>query len=135
MTVCVCVCPPQSPSHKNKRQQQELIQELRRKQVKDSRHVYEGKDGAIEDIITGNISGAWLQSLNTHTHKITLSVSCMRVFSAATHSVIQSSTRRDSKPTNTTTLALFKLHCQMFEKQRYNLMSPNMNVSDDHCLS
>uniref|UniRef100_A0A8C4GEA0 Formin-like 2a n=1 Tax=Dicentrarchus labrax TaxID=13489 RepID=A0A8C4GEA0_DICLA len=42
----------ESPSHKNKRQQQELIQELRRKQVKDSRHVYEGKDGAIEDIIT-----------------------------------------------------------------------------------
>ncbi|KAG8000707.1 Formin-like protein 3, partial [Nibea albiflora] len=32
--------------------QKELIQELRRKQVKDSRHVYEGKDGAIEDIIT-----------------------------------------------------------------------------------
>lgn len=43
----------QSPSHKNKRQQQELIAELRKKQVKDSRHVYEGKDGAIEDIITG----------------------------------------------------------------------------------
>ncbi|KAA0716076.1 Formin-like protein 2 [Triplophysa tibetana] len=42
-----------SPSHKNKRQQQDLITELRRKQVKDSRHVYEGKDGAIEDIITG----------------------------------------------------------------------------------
>lgn len=41
-----------SPSHKNKRQQQELIQELRRKQVKDNRLVYEGKDGAIEDIIT-----------------------------------------------------------------------------------
>ncbi|XP_057191523.1 formin-like protein 2 isoform X4 [Triplophysa rosa] len=42
-----------SPSHKNKRQQQQdLITELRRKQVKDSRHVYEGKDGAIEDIIT-----------------------------------------------------------------------------------
>ncbi|KAG2459421.1 FMNL3 protein, partial [Polypterus senegalus] len=41
-----------SPSHKNKRQQQELIAELRRKQVKDNRHVYEGKDGAIEDIIT-----------------------------------------------------------------------------------
>ncbi|KAK1903273.1 Formin-like protein 3 [Dissostichus eleginoides] len=38
--------------HKSKRQQQELIQELRKKQVKDSRHVYEGKDGAIEDIIT-----------------------------------------------------------------------------------
>uniref|UniRef100_A0A672K968 Formin like 2 n=1 Tax=Sinocyclocheilus grahami TaxID=75366 RepID=A0A672K968_SINGR len=49
--VCVCVCV-QSPSHKNKRQQQELIAELRKKQVKDSRHVYEGKDGAIEDIIT-----------------------------------------------------------------------------------
>uniref|UniRef100_A0A087XN34 Formin-like 2b n=1 Tax=Poecilia formosa TaxID=48698 RepID=A0A087XN34_POEFO len=41
-----------SPSHKGKRQQQELITELRRKQGKDSRHVYEGKDGAIEDIIT-----------------------------------------------------------------------------------
>ncbi|KAG5283286.1 hypothetical protein AALO_G00040410 [Alosa alosa] len=41
-----------SPSQKNKRQQQELIAELRKKQVKDSRHVYEGKDGAIEDIIT-----------------------------------------------------------------------------------
>uniref|UniRef100_A0A8C4N0N8 Formin like 2 n=1 Tax=Equus asinus asinus TaxID=83772 RepID=A0A8C4N0N8_EQUAS len=34
-------------------QQQELIAELRRRQVKDNRHVYEGKDGAIEDIITG----------------------------------------------------------------------------------
>uniref|UniRef100_A0A8C7WI59 Formin like 2 n=1 Tax=Oncorhynchus mykiss TaxID=8022 RepID=A0A8C7WI59_ONCMY len=35
-------------------QQQEVIAELRKKQVKDtgSRHVYEGKDGAIEDIIT-----------------------------------------------------------------------------------
>jgi len=32
-----------------------LIAELRKKQVKDSRHVYEGKDGAIEDIITGNL--------------------------------------------------------------------------------
>uniref|UniRef100_A0A3B3BKQ5 Formin-like 2b n=1 Tax=Oryzias melastigma TaxID=30732 RepID=A0A3B3BKQ5_ORYME len=38
--------------HKGKRQQQELITELRRRQGKDSRHVYEGKDGAIEDIIT-----------------------------------------------------------------------------------
>lgn len=43
----------QSPSHKGKRQQQELISELRKRQGKDSRHVYEGKDGAIEDIITG----------------------------------------------------------------------------------
>ncbi|KAA0713216.1 Formin-like protein 3 [Triplophysa tibetana] len=42
----------QSPSHKGKRQQQELISELRKRQGKDSRHVYEGKDGAIEDIIT-----------------------------------------------------------------------------------
>uniref|UniRef100_A0A670IJQ8 Formin like 2 n=1 Tax=Podarcis muralis TaxID=64176 RepID=A0A670IJQ8_PODMU len=47
--------PLQSPSHKTKRQQQELIAELRRRQVKDNRHVYEGKDGAIEDIITGKI--------------------------------------------------------------------------------
>uniref|UniRef100_A0A3P8VGU7 Formin-like 2b n=1 Tax=Cynoglossus semilaevis TaxID=244447 RepID=A0A3P8VGU7_CYNSE len=42
----------ESPSHRGKRQQQELLTELRRKQGKDSRHVYEGKDGAIEDIIT-----------------------------------------------------------------------------------
>uniref|UniRef100_A0A3Q2WPT8 Formin-like 2b n=1 Tax=Haplochromis burtoni TaxID=8153 RepID=A0A3Q2WPT8_HAPBU len=42
-----------SPSHRGKRQQQELITELRRRQGKDSRHVYEGKDGTIEDIITG----------------------------------------------------------------------------------
>ncbi|XP_068458107.1 formin-like protein 2 isoform X1 [Clinocottus analis] len=41
-----------SPSHRGKRQQQELFTELRRRQGKDSRHVYEGKDGAIEDIIT-----------------------------------------------------------------------------------
>ncbi|NXO26926.1 FMNL2 protein, partial [Cisticola juncidis] len=41
-----------SPGHKSRRQQQELIAELRRRQVKDNRHVYEGKDGAIEDIIT-----------------------------------------------------------------------------------
>uniref|UniRef100_A0A4W3IP27 Formin like 2 n=1 Tax=Callorhinchus milii TaxID=7868 RepID=A0A4W3IP27_CALMI len=36
-----------------KRQQQELIAELRRKQVREHRQMYEGKDGAIEDIITG----------------------------------------------------------------------------------
>ncbi|KAM6958360.1 formin-like protein 2 isoform 2-T2 [Tautogolabrus adspersus] len=41
-----------SPSHRGRRQQQELLTELRRRQGKDSRHVYEGKDGAIEDIIT-----------------------------------------------------------------------------------
>ncbi|CAB1425949.1 unnamed protein product [Pleuronectes platessa] len=41
-----------SPSHKGKRQPKELMSELRRRQGKDSRHVYEGKDGAIEDIIT-----------------------------------------------------------------------------------
>lgn len=83
----MCVCSPQSPSHKNKRQQQELIQELRRKQVKDSRHVYEGKDGAIEDIITGNITEASLQLLttltDTHTTHNTLRALCMKVFSGA----------------------------------------------------
>ncbi|XP_074663716.1 formin-like protein 3 isoform X4 [Strix aluco] len=36
----------------NKWQQQELIAELRRRQAKDHRPVYEGKDGTIEDIIT-----------------------------------------------------------------------------------
>ncbi|XP_051865564.1 formin-like protein 3 isoform X1 [Pristis pectinata] len=41
-----------SPCPRNKRQQQELIAELRRRQVKDHPSVYEGKDGTIEDIIT-----------------------------------------------------------------------------------
>ncbi|NXC33789.1 FMNL3 protein, partial [Campylorhamphus procurvoides] len=39
-------------SQRNKWQQQELIAELRRRQAKDHRPVYEGKDGTIEDIIT-----------------------------------------------------------------------------------
>ncbi|XP_078287674.1 formin-like protein 3 [Rhinoraja longicauda] len=41
-----------SPCPRNKRQHQELIAELRRRQVKDHPAVYEGKDGTIEDIIT-----------------------------------------------------------------------------------
>uniref|UniRef100_A0A674KG06 Formin like 3 n=1 Tax=Terrapene triunguis TaxID=2587831 RepID=A0A674KG06_9SAUR len=41
------------PLQRNKWQQQELIAELRRRQAKEHRPVYEGKDGAIEDIITG----------------------------------------------------------------------------------
>uniref|UniRef100_H2LUA1 Formin-like 3 n=1 Tax=Oryzias latipes TaxID=8090 RepID=H2LUA1_ORYLA len=43
--------PKVQPSRK-RHQQQELIAELRRRQAKDHRPVYEGKDGAIEDIIT-----------------------------------------------------------------------------------
>uniref|UniRef100_A0A8C2H6R4 Formin-like 3 n=1 Tax=Cyprinus carpio TaxID=7962 RepID=A0A8C2H6R4_CYPCA len=38
---------------KKRQQQHELIAELRRRQAKDHRPVYEGKDGTIEDIITG----------------------------------------------------------------------------------
>uniref|UniRef100_A0A674BIG0 Formin-like 3 n=1 Tax=Salmo trutta TaxID=8032 RepID=A0A674BIG0_SALTR len=38
---------------KKRQQQQELISELRKRQAKDHRPVYEGKDGTIEDIITG----------------------------------------------------------------------------------
>lgn len=45
---------PQLSLQRNKWQQQELIAELRRRQAKDHRPVYEGKDGTIEDIITGN---------------------------------------------------------------------------------
>ncbi|XP_043303249.1 formin-like protein 3 isoform X3 [Cervus canadensis] len=41
-----------TPSQRNKWQQQELIAELRRRQAKEHRPVYEGKDGTIEDIIT-----------------------------------------------------------------------------------
>uniref|UniRef100_A0A8C6IPA1 FH2 domain-containing protein n=1 Tax=Melopsittacus undulatus TaxID=13146 RepID=A0A8C6IPA1_MELUD len=44
--------PVPPPSQRNKWQQQELIAELRRRQAKDHRPVYEGKDGTIEDIIT-----------------------------------------------------------------------------------
>uniref|UniRef100_A0A673KU10 Formin-like protein 3 n=1 Tax=Sinocyclocheilus rhinocerous TaxID=307959 RepID=A0A673KU10_9TELE len=40
-------------AQKKRQQQQELIAELRRRQAKDHRPVYEGKDGTIEDIITG----------------------------------------------------------------------------------
>ena len=43
----------QVQAQKKQRQQQELIAELRRRQAKDHRPVYEGKDGTIEDIITG----------------------------------------------------------------------------------
>uniref|UniRef100_A0A8B9PT40 Formin like 2 n=1 Tax=Apteryx owenii TaxID=8824 RepID=A0A8B9PT40_APTOW len=63
-----------SPSHKTKRQQQELIAELRRRQVKDNRHVYEGKDGAIEDIITGkhvlfhDLGACFTQDKNVYLH-------------------------------------------------------------------
>ncbi|MEE6525258.1 hypothetical protein FKM82_025151, partial [Ascaphus truei] len=42
-----------APMQRIKRhQQQDLIAELRRRQAKDHRPVYEGKDGTIEDIIT-----------------------------------------------------------------------------------
>uniref|UniRef100_A0A8C7PYZ8 Formin-like 3 n=1 Tax=Oncorhynchus mykiss TaxID=8022 RepID=A0A8C7PYZ8_ONCMY len=40
---------------KKRQQQQELISELRKRQAKDHRPVYEGKDGTIEDIITGGL--------------------------------------------------------------------------------
>lgn len=49
----------QVQAQKKRQQQQELIAELRKRQAKDHRPVYEGKDGTIEDIITGgaDISG------------------------------------------------------------------------------
>lgn len=43
----------QVQAQKKRHQQQELIAELRKRQAKDHRPVYEGKDGTIEDIITG----------------------------------------------------------------------------------
>lgn len=45
----------QVQAQKKKLQQQDLIAELRRRQAKDHRPVYEGKDGTIEDIITGGL--------------------------------------------------------------------------------
>lgn len=47
------VCVLQVQAQKKRQQQHELIAELRRRQAKDHRPVYEGKDGTIEDIITG----------------------------------------------------------------------------------
>uniref|UniRef100_A0A8C1Q8P7 Formin-like 3 n=1 Tax=Cyprinus carpio TaxID=7962 RepID=A0A8C1Q8P7_CYPCA len=44
---------PKVQAQKKRQQQHELIAELRRRQAKDHRPVYEGKDGTIEDIITG----------------------------------------------------------------------------------
>lgn len=49
-----CPCAHvQVQAQKKRQQQQELIAELRKRQAKDHRPVYEGKDGTIEDIITG----------------------------------------------------------------------------------
>lgn len=45
--------PVQVQAQKKRQQQHELIAELRRRQAKEHRPVYEGKDGTIEDIITG----------------------------------------------------------------------------------
>ncbi|KAF7239148.1 Formin-like protein 1 [Varanus komodoensis] len=44
---------PKSPTHKAKRQQMDLIAELKKKQLVKEPLIYEEKDGAIEDIITG----------------------------------------------------------------------------------
>uniref|UniRef100_A0A670IYE0 Formin like 1 n=1 Tax=Podarcis muralis TaxID=64176 RepID=A0A670IYE0_PODMU len=43
----------ESPTHKAKRQQMDLISELKKKQLVKEPLIYEEKDGAIEDIITG----------------------------------------------------------------------------------
>ncbi|XP_058039012.1 formin-like protein 1 isoform X2 [Ahaetulla prasina] len=45
--------PKQSPTHKAKRQQMDLIAELKKKQMVKEPLIYEEKDGAIEDIISG----------------------------------------------------------------------------------
>lgn len=49
------LCSLQVQAQKKRQQQHELIAELRRRQAKDHRPVYEGKDGTIEDIITGGV--------------------------------------------------------------------------------
>ncbi|XP_023687348.2 formin-like protein 3 isoform X2 [Paramormyrops kingsleyae] len=43
---------PKVQAQKKRQQQQDLIVELRRRQARDHRPMYEGKDGTIEDIIT-----------------------------------------------------------------------------------
>nr|XP_034991395.1 formin-like protein 1 isoform X3 [Zootoca vivipara] len=49
-----------SPTHKAKRQQMDLISELKKKQLVKEPLIYEEKDGAIEDIITGEEEGGSL---------------------------------------------------------------------------
>ncbi|KAJ6633947.1 hypothetical protein lerEdw1_014235, partial [Lerista edwardsae] len=44
---------PKSPTHKAKRQQMDLIAELKKKQLVKEPLIFDKKDGAIEDIITG----------------------------------------------------------------------------------
>lgn len=55
--------PPQSPMQKARRQQMDMIAELKKKQMVKEPLIYEGKDGAIEDIISGEgqgvSPGAW----------------------------------------------------------------------------
>lgn len=47
-------CPrPQLPTQKAKRQQMDMIAELKKRQMVKEPLIYEGKDGAIEDIISG----------------------------------------------------------------------------------
>lgn len=47
----------QSPTHKAKRQQMDLIAELKKKQLVKEPLIFDKKDGAIEDIITGEEEG------------------------------------------------------------------------------
>ncbi|XP_077074896.1 formin-like protein 3 isoform X8 [Siphateles boraxobius] len=53
---------PKVQAQKKRLQQQDLIAELRRRQAKDHRPVYEGKDGTIEDIITDLRSQPFLRA-------------------------------------------------------------------------
>ncbi|KAG5837959.1 hypothetical protein ANANG_G00218650 [Anguilla anguilla] len=53
---------PKVQAQKKRQQQQELILELRKRQAKDHRPVYEGKDGTIEDIITDLRSQPFLRA-------------------------------------------------------------------------
>uniref|UniRef100_A0A8C7DY93 Formin like 1 n=1 Tax=Naja naja TaxID=35670 RepID=A0A8C7DY93_NAJNA len=54
--------PKHSPTHKAKRQQMDLITELKKKQMVKEPLIYEEKDGAIEDIISGE-KGNWHKKL------------------------------------------------------------------------
>lgn len=45
----------QSPVQKAKRQQMDMLAELKKRQMVKEPLIYEGKDGAIEDIITGEV--------------------------------------------------------------------------------
>lgn len=67
--------PPQLPVQKARRQQMDMIAELKKRQMVKEPLIYEGKDGAIEDIISGE---GWFQVSPHHRRSAGGSRGCHR---------------------------------------------------------